>query len=200
MLVIVDYGLSNVHSIYQKLHMEKIEVIISSNKDIISKATKIILPGVGHFKTAMYNLEKYALLDILIEKIKKDNVPILGICLGMQLLTNFSEEGNCNGLGLIKAKTIKFDDNLKVPNVGWHKLETIKSNILLNDIDINKEFYFTHSFYVECKKNDIVSFCNYENKKFVAAFSKNNIYGVQFHPEKSHYSGFKLIKNFILYA
>lgn len=201
MIVIVDYGLGNLRSILQKFEMLAIEAKVSSElKDIIG-AKKLILPGVGHFAEGMRNLNSSGLLPILNDQVLAQKKPILGICLGMQLFTNFSEEGNVKGLGWISAQTRRFNfsspnQHLRIPHVGWNTLET-KRSALFEDIDPDKRYYFTHSYYVTCEDDgQALASTNYGGY-FHSAIRRDNIYGTQFHPEKSHHHGLRLIKNFV---
>jgi len=177
------------------------KVIISSSKKDIDSASKIILPGVGHFETAMSNLDSLNLKDVLNQNVLIKNKPILGICLGMQIMTLFSEEGSQNGLGWIKGNASALKVKLRVPQVGWNSVKIKKTNKLLSASDIismRNEFFFVHSYFVNLdSKKDGLFETTYSNKTFYSGFSKNNIYGVQFHPEKSYEIGIKLISNFI---
>ncbi|HPG38223.1 MAG TPA: imidazole glycerol phosphate synthase subunit HisH [bacterium] len=203
MIVIIDYGMGNLHSIQYKLKKLGVETIVTADSDIISQADKIVLPGVGHFAKGMQNLHTLGLIDILNYKVIKENTPVLGICLGMQLLTDFSEEGNAKGLGWIKGKTVRFNFNhypeqLKVPHIGWNTLNLKKTNPLINKIDEENLFYFVHSYYVQCENaKDIVATTTY-GIEFHSVIHSNNIFGTQFHPEKSHDCGMVMLKNFIM--
>lgn len=200
-ILIIDYGMGNLFSVEKRLNELGAKYVTSSNlKDIVT-ADKIIMPGVGHFGKAMENLNKFGLLDELNKVVMVDKKPILGICLGMQLMTNNSEEGNVNGLGWIDAevKKIKVTDKnkYKVPHMGWNTINFNKKSSLIDNIENNSEFYFVHSYCVDCKyKEDILLTTKYDIE-FVSAFQKNNIFGVQFHPEKSHDVGKQMFKNFI---
>jgi len=201
MIVIIDYGLGNLRSILKVCKSLTDQVIISSNKKDIDNASKIILPGVGHFETAMKNLNSLGLIDILNHNALIKNKPILGICLGMQIMTSFSEEGSQIGLDWIKGNASAMKVKLRVPQVGWNSVKIQKINKLLSTSDIisnRNEFFFVHSYFVNLKdKKDGLFETTYSNKTFYSGFSKNNIYGVQFHPEKSYEIGVKLISNFI---
>ena len=201
MIVIIDYGLGNLRSIIKVCKSLTDEVIISSNKKDIDNASKIILPGVGHFETAMRNLNSLGLIDTLNHNVLIKNKPILGICLGMQIMTSFSDEGSQNGLGWIKGNASAMKVKLRVPHVGWNSVKIQKTDKLLSTSDIismRNEFFFVHSYSVNLKdKKDGLFETTYSNKTFYSGFSKNNIYGVQFHPEKSYEIGIKLISNFI---
>lgn len=200
-IVIIDYGAGNHFSVHKKLNRLGYDVTTSNDANIIKSADKIVMPGVGHFSKAMENLKQLNLISVLNEEVLEKKKPILGICLGMQLMASFSEEGNTEGLNWFDAKVQKFkiDDQLrhKVPHTGWNQIELNKESKLLKDISNKSEFYFVHSFFFNCKdKSDILCSTNYESK-FVSAIEKHNIYGTQFHPEKSHDIGMQLLKNFI---
>ena len=199
MIVIVDYGMGNLRSVLNKFKKIQTEAIISSNHDDIKNATKLVLPGVGHFANGMKNLKEFGLIDLLNEKVLKDKTPIIGICLGMQLLSNFSEEGNVEGLGWIKAKTIKFNlenSKLKVPHMVWNSISKNKESHLLKCIPNESLFYFVHSYHVICEnQSDILTTTEY-GINFTSAVQNENIFGTQFHPEKSHDVGLQMMKNF----
>lgn len=199
--VIVDYGMGNLNSVSQKLKKINEEAIISSDWKVIEKANKLIFPGVGHFGKAMFNLQEANLVAVLNEVVLIKKVPILGICLGMQLMTNYSEEGGVKGLAWFDAEVNKFNisDKLlyKVPHTGWNKLEIVKENLLLKGIDDSDEFYFVHAYHInKSNETDILTYTMYE-EPFVSSLQRDNIFGVQFHPEKSHDAGNRLLKNFI---
>ena len=195
-IIIIDYGVGNLRSVKKAFKRAGCEVKISANENDIIQADKLVLPGVGHFYEGMKKLKEANLISILNEQVVNKKKPILGICLGMQLMTKFSEEGNIQGLGWINAKTKKFDINLKVPHIGWNTIEW-KQNSLMKGLNVKDDYYFTHSYYVIANNEDNqILYTNYEIK-FVSGFANENIYGVQFHPEKSHNAGIALIKNFI---
>lgn len=201
-IVIIDYGMGNLHSIYYKLKRLHPDVIIGSVKEDIEQASKIILPGVGHFAAGMRNIKEKNFIDVLNKKVLEDKIPVLGICLGMQLLTNFSEEGNVDGLGWISAKTKRFEKEklagLKIPHMGWNTINAENNNRnILQGLNADDVFYFVHSYYVECEnKSDVLCSSEY-GVYFHSGISKDNIFGFQFHPEKSHDSGLTLLKNFV---
>lgn len=200
-IVIVDYGMGNLFSVQKKLDRMNVKTIVSSSVSDIEQADKIILPGVGHFEKAMTNLKQMNLVEILNHRVLEQKTPILGICLGMQLMCNESEEGNHEGLKWIDAKVKRFEisDTLryKIPHTGWNQIETMKESPLMNGLLNGCEFYFVHSYHVVCNNpSDILNMTNYEIN-FSSAFQKENIFGVQYHPEKSHDSGTKLMENFV---
>lgn len=200
-IVIVNYGMGNLNSVKRKLSRLNSNVIISSNPHDLVNADKIILPGVGHFKMAMDNLKKLDLIDILNEVVLVEKKPILGICLGMQLMAKKSEEGDVNGFGWIHADVVKFKvkDQLKykIPHTGWNQIHISKESPLMKNIPNLSEFYFVHSYhYLVSNQNDVMNETEYEYK-FVSAVEKENIFGVQYHPEKSHDAGELLLRNFI---
>jgi imidazole glycerol-phosphate synthase subunit HisH len=199
MIVIIDLGMGNLHSVLKAFKRLGVEVIVSSDKGEIEKASKLILPGVGHFREGMAKLKNFGLIDTLNRKVKLKNTPLLGICLGMQLLTKHSEEGDVPGLGYVDANTVKLKSSakFKVPHVGWNTLNIKKDDTLLDDVSSSDEFYFVHSYCVICNKNeDILSTTTY-GRNFASSLSKGNLFGVQFHPEKSHSKGLEILKKFI---
>lgn len=178
-----------------------IKAKISSSVDDIKSADKLILPGVGHFKTGMENLLQANIIETLNEEVLVKQKNILGICLGMQLMTGHSEEGNCNGLGWIEATTRKFETrgSLKVPHMGWNDVSYKKVSLLNDHISADPRYYFVHSYHVSCNnQSDVLATSTY-GYEFTSAFQHENIYGVQFHPEKSHKFGMELLKNFNKY-
>lgn len=198
--VIIDYGMGNSASIKNMIKRIGYEAVITADKTQITNAKKIILPGVGSFDAAMKNLAELNLIKILRIKIIEEKTPVLGICLGMQLMTKNSEEGTQNGLGFIDAEVKKFnftEDTLKIPHMGWNITDLKKETKLFKNMSEKSRFYFVHSYYIRCSnEQDIVSTTNY-GIPFVSSFERENIVGVQFHPEKSHKFGMQLLKNFI---
>ena len=200
-LIIVDYRMGNLNSVKKKLDRLKTTASITSNPRDIVKADKIILVGVGHFAQAMKNIKELALLDALNEVAIIKKKPVLGICLGMQLMAKDSEEGNTEGLGWLDANVRKMqvDDTLKfkIPHTGWNKIIQSKKSHLMKGIPESSEFYFVHSYYL--KSNETSNILNETEYcfKFTSAIEKDNIFGVQYHPEKSHDVGEVLLKNFI---
>lgn len=198
---ILDYNMGNISSVKRKV--EKLgfscELISSSNE--ILNAKKLILPGVGHFKKAMTYIKDYGLDKTLNHVVLEKKTPVLGICLGMQLMCSHSEEGDIQGLGWFDAKVTKINikDQLRfrTPHIGWNKIRFKNSTPFNNSICDESEFYFVHEYCVkEAKQNEIMCETIYESN-FVSALYRENIYGVQFHPEKSHKIGDDLIKNFL---
>lgn len=201
MIAVVDYGVNNSNSVIRMI--QKVGGVAYKAKNIheIKNAQKLIIPGVGSFDEGMKNLSQLGIIDLLKEMIGKNEIPVLGICLGMQLLCNASEEGTVHGLGLVPAKVKKlkseFEGTFKVPHMGWNSIEVIRKNRLFDPDLGEKRFYFVHSYYVEPESDDICSARAYYGLDFCAAFEHKNIYGVQFHPEKSHRFGMSLLRNFV---
>jgi len=201
MIVIINYGMGNVGSIMNMVKKFTKDVIISSEPEKIKEAEKLILPGVGSFDTGMKNLQQLNIIDLLNKRVMEEKVPVLGICLGMQLLTKRSEEGSLNGLQWIEGETIKFRfgeniNNLKVPHMGWNYVKKVRDSKLLENMYEESRYYFVHSYYVKCEDESNVILKTKYGVEFTSALQKENIYGVQFHPEKSHKYGLQLIKNF----
>ncbi len=202
MIVIIDYKMGNIGSVTNMIKKIGYRSLVASKIEEVQYATKIILPGVGHFEKAMSNLRELNLIEVLNQKALVEKVPILGICLGMQLLSERSEEGNSAGLGWIKGEVCKFSfgenpNKLKVPHMGWNTIHQQKNSDLLENLDLNSRFYFVHSFHFNCyDPADILCTSEY-GYNFVSGVSHENVMGVQFHPEKSHKFGMLLLKNFI---
>jgi glutamine amidotransferase len=201
MITVVDYGLGNIGSILNMLRRIGVKAESTSEIGKIAEADKLILPGVGSFDSGVESLERMNLLTELENTVLRRRVPTLGICLGAQLLTRGSQEGKRSGLGWIQADTIRFfsqksDINLPVPNMGWRNISVAKLSPLFIDLPLNPRFYFVHSYHFVCDNpSDVICTADY-GYNFTAAFSKDNIYGVQFHPEKSHKFGIKILSNF----
>ncbi len=189
-IAIINYGAGNIQSIKFAIQRLGFEAVLSSDEAEIRNADKVIFPGVGEASSAMRMLRATG-LDKVIPTLKQ---PVLGICLGMQLMCNSSEEGNTTGLGIFHAKVVKFNNTVKVPQIGWNKIFGLKSD-LFHGVSENEYVYLVHSFYVpECKETIASSEYGVE---FTTAIKKNNFYGVQFHPEKSSVAGEKILKNFL---
>ena len=200
MIVIIDYGMGNLRSIYKALNRLEIEAMISANVHDIEAAERLILPGVGHFGRGMQNLRDMGLLEILTRKVIEEKTPILGICLGMQLFCKGSEEGASEGLGWLNAETVRFDvqdkNQYKIPHIGWNSLAFRKEQPLFSGLQNRDLFYFVHSYHLVCHEEDNVLSSTTYDYPFVSAVQKDNILGTQFHPEKSHKIGLGILKNF----
>src|SRR5450432_71472 len=200
MIAIIDYGVGNLASIKNMVKKAGFESVIASDAHAIEKADKIILPGIGAFDHCMQRFNDSGLRPLVEKKVKEEKIPMLGICVGLQMLMESSEEGTEAGLGWIKGRTIKFKKeklgDLKIPHTGWTDVQIIKETHLTKDLGDQPRFYFVHSYYVQAEnKTDemLTAFYGYE---FTAAVSRENIYGAQFHPEKSHRYGMKILENF----
>lgn len=197
--VIIDIGTGNLGSIRNMLKKINKKAIIASKTEDILSAEKIILPGVGSFDSAMKKIQVLHLRPILESQVLKNKVPILGICLGIQMLTKGSEEGILPGLGWIDAKTVRFkfnDPTLKIPHMGWNSAQPLRDDSLFFNMYPDARFYFVHSYHIECiNEADILSITHH-GYDFVSSVQKGNIYGTQFHPEKSHKFGMKIFQNF----
>ncbi|MBS1749972.1 MAG: imidazole glycerol phosphate synthase subunit HisH [Bacteroidetes bacterium] len=204
MLKIIDYGVGNLTSIKNMLKKVGVESKISSAKEEIETATKLILPGVGSFDYGMKQLKLAGLVDILNERVLNKKVPILGLCLGVQLLTTSSEEGKEMGLGWIKGKTVAFDKSKlssaqKIPHMGWADVKGFEHSKLFTEMYTEPRFYFVHSYHLQLTHTgDALAYANY-GYDFAVGIEHENILGVQFHPEKSHKFGMKLLENFVKY-
>jgi len=199
MNIIIDYNMGNIGSIINMIKKIGYAIELSDKRKNILTADKLILPGIGAFDNGMEELRSSGLSEILYEAVIDLKIPILGICLGMQLMMEKSEEGTLPGLGLIKGKVKKFifDKKYKVPHMGWNEVTPVDSITLYKNLDNKPRFYFVHSYYIECaQKENILGISEY-GIKFTSSVKKNNIYGVQFHPEKSHRFGMQLLKNFL---
>jgi glutamine amidotransferase len=203
MITIIDYKTGNLGSIQNILKRIGEESIITSDKDEITRAKKLILPGVGAFDTGMGKLKELDLINILNQKVLVEKIPVLGICLGMQILSQKSEEGYLQGLGWIngESRRFKFVDTTeyKIPHMGWNYVKQYKPSNLFKEMSGDARFYFVHSYFFKANDaSDILTSSMYETE-FTSAIEKGNILGVQFHPEKSHKFGMRLLKNFADY-
>lgn len=200
MIAIIDYGLGNLASVqnmFRKIGVK--DAVLTSDAEVIAAADKILLPGVGAFDAGMSKLEATGLIPLLNKKALEEKVPVLGICLGMQILTRKSEEGVKKGLGWIDGETVKFNPDptvkLKVPHMGWDYINVTRKNPLL-EMGKKQRFYFVHSYYVICDDvSQVLATCDFDGP-FVCAVNKGNIFGTQFHPEKSLKFGMSLLENF----
>lgn len=200
MLTIINYGIGNLNSVANMIRHVGGKCRISNNVEEIANAEKLILPGVGAFDRGMEALNESGLAEALSVTVLERGVPILGICLGMQLMTKRSEEGSLPGLGWLDAEVVKFrfseGSGLKIPHMGWNTLSIQRENPLIRP-EKRQRFYFVHSYHVVCTNElDVTATCGY-GYDFVAAFAHNNIFGAQFHPEKSHRFGMAVMRNFL---
>ncbi len=201
-VVIVDYGTGNLNSLSRALGRIGARGVISSSADVIGAADKVILPGVGHFGTAMHNLEKLDLIETLHEMVFIKQKPVLGICLGMELMAKGSDEAEKTpGLGWIDAQAVRLsfsgEGRHKIPHMGWNQVSITKSSRLMDGVADLSEFYFAHSYHLQLNdRSDLLNETEYGGA-FPSAIEKDNIFGVQYHPEKSHDVGAGLLKNFV---
>jgi len=200
-VIIIDYGMGNLRSVEKKMKKIGADVIISSKPEDLKKADKIILPGVGHFANGVLKLKEYGFWESLNHEALIKKKPILGICLGMQLMTHFSQEGNVEGLKWFDAEVVKFNvsDKLKfkIPHMGWNEIKQVKRSTILENVNFIDQYYFVHSYHVICNnKEDILTTTSYDYD-FVSSFEKDNLFGFQFHPEKSHNQGEQIFTNFL---
>jgi imidazole glycerol-phosphate synthase subunit HisH len=202
MITIVDYGMGNLGSIRNMLSRLGVEATISSDAAAIGRADRLILPGVGAFDLAMENLEQRGLLPVLNDRVIDEKVPVLGICLGMQLFSTGSDEGTRPGLGWIDARSVRFefpDDGVRrrLPHMGWNSIRVRQSSGILDERHEDSRYYFVHSYHVRCNDPALVlATTEYGGLEFHSAVLKGNIVGTQFHPEKSHKYGMRLLANF----
>jgi len=200
-ICIIDYGLGNLASIRNMIRKAGGKSDISSDPTVIAAAEKLILPGVGHFAAGMENILKSGLLPVLHEAVLERKTPILGICLGMQLMAGHSEEGDVAGLGWFDADIIRFRQedmgNLKVPHMGWNEVKPAKAHALFPNVDEPERFYFVHSYHIRCNNPEDVLATAHYGYDFTCAVSRKNIAGMQFHPEKSHRFGMGMMERFI---
>lgn len=202
-ITIINYGIGNLTSVKNMLRKAGADhVVISSELEDIEKADKFLLPGVGHFDYGMKKLKESGLIPVIEQKVLVERIPILGICLGAQLMTNRSDEGNSHGLGWVDGETISFNKEVlppgyKIPHMGWNYIKTSKDCILFKDMYSDPRFYFVHSYHFMMQNSKDIWLQTEYGYEFCAAFQKDNIYACQFHPEKSHKFGLKLMENFV---
>jgi glutamine amidotransferase len=202
MIVVIDYGMGNLGTVAAKIKKNDPTVIVSSRETDIENADKLVLPGVGSFKAAMDNLESRGLIPVLCRQVIKNKVPILGICLGMQLFSRQSEEGDSKGLGWIDADTVRFrfsekQNPLPIPHMGWNTVHFTRELPLMKGIENDKRFYFTHSYHISIQNADDAGAFTEYGYEFCSIINHQNITGVQFHPERSHKNGLALLSNFV---
>lgn len=191
MIAIINYKAGNITSVANALNKLGVDYVITADKKIIGQADKIIFPGQGRAGQAMNELKKAGLIEIL----KDTSVPFLGICLGLQILATFSEEDKINCLNIIPGNVVKFDENLKIPQIGWNKIKISNKSFLTKNIPKNNYFYFVNSYYLKTDKKYTLASADY-GINYPAIINKNNFYATQFHPEKSGEVGLKLLSNF----
>jgi glutamine amidotransferase len=202
MITIVDYGLGNLGSIKNMVRKVGGTASIGSTAQDIAQAEMLILPGVGAFDSGMKQLRESGLVDILNQRVLEDKVPVLGICLGAQLMTRSSDEGTEEGLGWFNAQTLKMDftdipGKWPLPNVGWRNVEAINSYSMLDGIEETPRFYFVHSYYMSTDNSSIISMTSNYGFNFACGLRQDNIHCAQFHPEKSHAFGMQFFRNFL---
>lgn len=205
MIAIIDYGMGNLRSVEKGFQKVGVDVSVTNSPDVVSKADAVVLPGVGAFRDCMRELTNLALIDAVVDSIKKGK-PYLGICLGLQVLFSESEEfGRCRGIDIFRGNVVRFDfDNiqnadrstLKVPHMGWNGIRMKNSNPLFSGIPDNSYFYFVHSFYVVPDDPSIIATTTDYGTEFTSSVWKDNVFAVQFHPEKSQAMGLQVLKNF----
>jgi len=201
MIVIVDYKICNVRSVAKAFEHLGYDVVVSSKKEDIVASERIVLPGVGAYQTGMENLNKLGLVDVLCNEVVIKKKPFLGICLGMQLIVKMGYEGGAyKGLGWINGECVRLNTdkyNIRIPHMGWNDVKVHNNNSILTGIEEIPCYYFCHSYHVVCKEDvQVLATCEY-GERFSCAISYDNIYAVQFHPEKSFDNGFKILQNFI---
>ena len=201
MIAIIDYGIGNLRSVHNAVSFisPKTKSIVTSDPDVVAKADKVIFPGQGAMPDCVLQLDKRGLKESVIEAAKQK--PFLGICLGLQMLFETSEEGNVSGFGLLPGTVKRFqlnkNERIKIPHMGWNKVNLSNPHPMWNKIDSDSRFYFVHSFYAEVKDKSLVMATSSHGEKFTCAIAKDNLFAVQFHPEKSSELGLQLLNNFI---
>ncbi|MDD5476750.1 MAG: imidazole glycerol phosphate synthase subunit HisH [Candidatus Omnitrophica bacterium] len=199
-IAIIDYGMGNIHSVAKAVALFGARPVITNKKNDISSCDKMVLPGVGAFDDAIFELEKQDLIRVIKEQVNQKKA-FLGICLGLQLLFESSQEAKVNkGLGIFGGQVVKFhsESGLKVPHMGWNDLKVTAGNCpLLNGITDNSQVYFCHSYYPDPADKSVIAATTHYGLEFASVLWKDNVYGAQFHPEKSQATGLKIIKNFV---
>ncbi|MEN8263332.1 MAG: imidazole glycerol phosphate synthase subunit HisH [Nitrospirota bacterium] len=197
MIAIIDYGMGNLRSVEKGFQKVGVDVTVTNRPEVVEKADGVVLPGVGAFRDCMQELTNLKLIDAVVDAINKGK-PYLGICLGLQILFSESEEfGTCKGLGILKGKVVRFKNgDLKIPQMGWNELNIKQKSPLLLDIPDKSYFYFVHSYYVAPVDDSITLTSTDYGVEFVSSVCRDNIFAVQFHPEKSQALGLKMLENF----
>lgn len=201
MIALVDYGSGNIKAIANIYNRVRIPNFVATKPEDLHRATKVVLPGVGAFDQAMQHLNESGLKDALNQRVLEDRLPFLGICVGMQLLARRSDEGQLPGLGWLDADVKRFDDaqftqRTHLPHMGWNDVGVVRASPLLDGLGADASFYFLHSYYVACdRRDDVLGETDY-GSQFHCAVNVRNIFGVQFHPEKSHHNGVRVLQNF----
>lgn len=201
MIVVVDYGVGNLGSIINMLKKVGVKAVVSSEPDMLQQAEKLILPGIGAFDVGMNKLNERGLVPLLNYLALEKKVPFLGLCLGLQLMTKKSEEGLAQGLGWFDAETVRFrfgaeQTHLKVPHMGWNMIDVCRPHPFFTDLEALSRFYFVHSYHVQSHDPEAVLAETDYGFRFHSILGKGNLLGAQFHPEKSHKYGMRLLKNF----
>ncbi|EMO94824.1 imidazole glycerol phosphate synthase subunit HisH [Leptospira interrogans] len=201
MIGILDYGVGNLKAFSNVLKELNFHHQVVKTAEDLKACEKIIMPGVGSFDSVMDKLAESGIQNVLTDLVIIKKIPVLGVCVGMQILASSSEEGSKSGLGWIRGRVKKFNFDrsnsvLTIPQIGWNEVSSTRENTLLENLEKNPRFYFLHSYYMECEdKKDVIAMADYGGD-FACAVNRENIYGTQFHPEKSHHNGVTLIRNF----
>ena len=202
-IVIVDYGMGNLRSVQKKFERINVNAEITGDLIKIKTAGRLVLPGVGHFANGVKKLKESGIWDVLNERVIADKIPIIGICLGMQLMARNSEEGDIEGFGWFDANVVRFNVSdkikFKIPQMGWNNIVVRKDSPFFTGVDPEDQFYFVHSYHWICNNPDDELTATEYDYEFTSSVLKGNILGVQFHPEKSHNQGEMLLKNFMIF-
>lgn len=201
MISIVDFGLGNIQAFLNVYKRLNVDARTARSADDLRGATKVILPGVGAFDHAVERLDESGMREVLDDLVLRQRVPVLGVCVGMQILGSSSEEGTRPGLGWIDGRVrhlnaLSVDGPLQLPHMGWNDVEAATGNPLFAKLESDARFYFLHSYYFECNRDKDIAATSFYGRSFCCAVSSDNIHGVQFHPEKSHHYGMRLLQNF----